>query len=120
MLKEIQLKILNDFPRPYFGNTISDSVLSCFLEDAEMDFEGYLKEIEKAERGEDAPTGFTGNQMDVDFYSNKAVIEALWFNEEGVNDGENFATVEVSLSEAKQLLLDWKKTLEDWKKSKPA
>ena len=89
-------------------------LLSCFLADARNDIESRLEEIEKAEKGQDVPTGIVSNSVDTNFYPNKAVITALWFNDEGVHDENNYASMEIPLSEAKQLLLDWQKALNEW------
>lgn len=59
-------------------------------------------------------SGFTGDAVDVEFYSDRAVIKELWpANEE---DGEP-ERVEPPLDQARQLLLDWQAALEQWCRS---
>lgn len=87
-------------------------LLSFFLEEAQWSIQDFLDEMEKAKGGEGVPTGYRCNSVDVSFYPNRAVIEALW--PEGGEDAEPEKT-ELSLAEARQLLLDWQIALKQWR-----
>lgn len=94
-----------------FAKFEPNSLLSFFLEDARGSIEDLLDEIEKAKLNEKAPTGFTGDHVDISFYPDRAVIEDLW-----PEDEDNPSQVILSLDEAKQLLLDWQIALANWRK----
>lgn len=98
--------IFEDEPQP------RSWLLAFFLEEARLDIQGFLDEIEKARRGVQVPAGFTTNSVDVEFFRDKAVIEELY-----PEDGEDAEpkNTELSLDEAERLLLDWKSMLEERK-----
>jgi hypothetical protein len=98
----------------YFPDESSpkDWLLSFFLEDSRTDIQMCLEEIRKAEKREVVPSGFTGNHVDIEFYPDRAIIEELY-----PEDEDNFRSIEISLTDVKQLLLDWKKTLNEWEKT---
>ena len=111
---KFHVKEVNNRPIAIFDNAPlpHSHLLSDFLEEARIgNVEDYLAEIEKAKNGHSLPTGFTGNSVDISFYSDHATIEELWPQNE-----DNPASIEISLEEAKQLLLDWQVVLENWKK----
>jgi hypothetical protein len=71
----------------------------------------YKRAIEKAEKGV-STEGNSGNAVGVDVFPDKLVIEELFY------EGDEPQMTEISLSEAKELLLEWEKELENWKKVK--
>ncbi len=94
------------------GSVKTEALVAGYLRDTELDFDGYLEEIEKAEQNRNIPTGITGNNVDVEFYPDKAIIEELY-----PADEDNFQSVEIPLQEAKRLLLEWQKVIEEWEKT---
>lgn len=86
-------------------------LLSSFLEEARPDVRRYLDELERAQSGESEPTGYTGDDVDVEFYADRAVIEELWPADEAAEPER----IEITLDQARQLLLDWKVALERWR-----
>lgn len=108
---KIITKEINGRPMAFVDSdsNLVDGLVASYLQDTELGFEDYLKEIEKAEQNIDIPTGFTGNNVDVEFYPDKAVIEELY-----PADENNFQSIEIPLSEAKRLLLEWKNIVEEW------
>ncbi len=108
----IEITEINEIPRPVLAYEEGSRkvVLEDFLFDARTDIDGYLNEISKAEENDDVPTGFTSNQVDASFFPNKAEIEHLWTEDE---NGE-LIFVEIPLTEARQLLLEWKRVLNNW------
>ena len=113
----IEITEINEIPRPVLAYEEGSRkiVLEDFLFDARTDIDGYLNEISKAEKNEGVPTGFTSNQVDASFFSNKAEIEHLWSEDE---NGE-LIFVEIPLTEVKQLLLEWKSVLNSWHQKNP-
>jgi len=86
-------------------------LLSSFLEEARPGVQRFLDEIERALRGESEPTGFTGDAIDVEFYSDRAVIEELW----PAGEDAEPQRIEIPLDQARQLLLDWQLAIEQWR-----
>lgn len=113
----IEITEINEIPRPVlpYEKGSRKVVLEDFLFDARTGIDDYLNEISKAEKNDGVPTGFTSNQVDVGFFPNKAEIEHLWCEDE---NGE-LIFVEIPLTEAKQLLLEWKSALNNWYERNP-
>jgi hypothetical protein len=87
-------------------------LLASFLEQARPHVQRYLDEIERARSGSSEPTGYTGDEVDVEFYADRAVIEELW---PSAGDDAEPERLELTLDEARQLLLDWQIALEQWR-----
>lgn len=105
MIDEHPVAVFDDEPPP--GNWL----LSTFLEEARTAIQDFLDEIERGRQGDGTPTGYTGNGIDVEFYPDRAVIEELW--SAGGDEAES-AKIEISLDQARQLLLDWRQALNHW------
>lgn len=118
----VQVKEINEIPRPVLPHKsgMEKVLLESFLFDARNSINDYLKEISKAANNETTPTGYSSNQVDVNFYPDHAFIEHLYINDNSEMDGENFASTEIPLSEAKQLLLEWQAALDKWYAEHPA
>jgi hypothetical protein len=89
-------------------------LLSAFLEEARTDVRRYLDELERAQKGESECTGYTGDDVDVEFYADRAVIEELWPT---AGEDAEPERIEIPLDQAQQLLLDWQIALEQWRRS---
>lgn len=87
-------------------------LLASFLEEARPDVRRYLDELERAQSGESECTGYTGDDVDVEFHADRAVIEDLWPAEGEDAEPER---IEIPLDQARQLLLDWQIVLEQWR-----
>lgn len=109
---KIEVKEINEIPRPILVDESGTRklVLEDFLFDARTSIDDYLKEISKAENDYPQPTGFTSNQVDSSFFSDRAEIEHLWCED----DNGELLFVEMPLQEVKQLLFDWKQALGEW------
>jgi len=86
-------------------------LLSSFLEEARTGVQDFLEEIERAQSGESERTGYTCDSVDVEFYSDRAVIKELWLT---TGEDAEPERIEITLDQARQLLLDWQVALEQW------
>jgi hypothetical protein len=76
----------------------------------------FLDEIERARSGEAESAGFTCNGVVVEFYRDRAVIEELY---PAAGEDAEPERIEISLNQARQLLLDWQAALERWQPQRP-
>ena len=111
VIKDVNSRPWAEFPEE---NETKGWLLSAFLEDARANPKDYLDEISRAEQNPGTATGYTGNHVDVEFNSDRAVIEDL-YPEPPDDEPEK---IEISLADAKQLLLDWEAAIKDWKPQK--
>jgi hypothetical protein len=87
-------------------------LLATFLEEARTGVQDFLDDLERVRNGKTTHAGYTGNGVDVEFYSDRAVIEELWPAEGEDAEPER---IEITLDQAQQLLLDWQIALEQWR-----
>lgn len=115
---KFHIETINERPVAVFDDETSpvNWLLSTFLEEARTAIQDFLDEIERGREGDGKPTGYTGNGIDVEFYPDRAVIEELW---PAAGDDDEPAKVEISLDQARQLLLDWRLALKHWSSTAP-
>jgi hypothetical protein len=87
-------------------------LLASFLEEARTGVQDFLGDLERVRSGKTTHTGYTGNGVDVEFYSDRAVIEELW---PAAGEDAEPERIEITLDQAQQLLLDWQIALEQWR-----
>ena len=91
-------------------------LLSSFLEEARTGMRDLLDEMERVQSGNSDRAGYTGDGIDVEFYTDRAVIEELW---PAAGENAEPERIEISLDQARQLLLDWQIALERWRSQHP-
>lgn len=98
---KVNYELINGIERPRVDIEESPEaeVLNCFLEDAQGSPQLYLDLISRSEKGEEI-LGSSSNQVGVDFYTDKVLIEHLWSTD---SNGQPLYA-EISLAEAKELV----------------
>jgi hypothetical protein len=90
-------------------------ILSSFLGDASWSEQMFIDMIDlglSSKNEKDIKvTGLTCDSIDIDIYSDRAVIEHLWLEAEDAKP----SSIEMPLEELRQLLLDWQIALKKWK-----
>jgi hypothetical protein len=90
-------------------------LLAFFLEEARTGVQDFLDDLERVRSGKTTHAGYRGNGVDVEFYSDRAVIEELWPAE---GEDAKPERIEIPLDQARQLLLDWRIVLEQWRQQR--
>ena len=90
-------------------------ILSNFLDDMYGQEDLYLGEIAKAEAGETI-LDLYNNRVNVQLYPDgRVILEELRYNAEDEANRGPPARTELTLAEAKQLILDWLAAKKEWK-----
>jgi hypothetical protein len=87
-------------------------LLTSFLEEARVAVEDFLSKIESVQSGKLDSAGCTGDGVEVEFYSDRAVIEELY---PAAGEDAEPERIEIPLEQARQILLDWQVALEQWR-----
>lgn len=105
----IPIAVFEDEPQP------KSWLLSSFLEEARVAVEDFLGKLDRVRRGEVDRAGCTGDGVDIVFYPDHVVIEELYPSAGGMEEPQR---VEISVSQARQLLSEWRAALENWRQTR--
>lgn len=105
-----QVAVFNKEPQP------RAELLSKFLEAIRPNPSSIFEEMEKAQTGNKLPAGYTYNDIDVDIFPDRVVLEELY---PASGDEDDAVSTELSLEETKKLVLDWQNSLDKWYKQNP-
>ena len=97
--------VFNEEPQSRAG------LLSKFLEAIRPNPNSILEEMGKAQSGNKLPAGYTYNDIDVDIFPDRVVLEELYPASGDEDDAEN---TELSLEETGKLVSEWQSALENW------
>lgn len=97
--------VFNEEPQPRAG------LLSKFLEAIRPNPDSILEEMEKAQTENKLPSGYTYNDIDVDIFPDRVILEEIY---PASGDEDDAESTELSLEEAKKLVSDWQLALENW------
>ena len=103
-------------PDPVFEEEVPPKswLLASFLSDMRGQEDLYLGAIEKAEAGATI-TDLYNNYIDAQLYPDgRVILEELRYNEQDEIDRGPPARIEITLVEAKQLILDWLAAKQEW------
>jgi hypothetical protein len=112
---KFRIEEVNQRPMAVFDDELPPKswLLTSFLEEARTGVQDFLDEIEFAKSGTVEHAGLTGDGVDVEFFSDRAVIKELW---PANGKDSTVARIEIPLEQARQLLLEWQIALESWRK----
>lgn len=105
-MNEQPVAVFDDEPSP------RDWLLSSFLEEVRDRVRLFIAEIERVQNGGVVLGGPTGDGVNIEVEPTRLVIEEL-YPEDG--DEAEPKRLELSLSEARQLLLEWQDALMKWR-----
>ena len=107
----IRVEVVDGTPKAVFEDEdpLRRALLPHFLLTAPYFVQDMLYELAVVERGSVESSGFESEHVCVQFFRDRVVIEA-WLPEE--RDGEEPDRLEISVQEAKLLLLEWGAALE--------
>ncbi len=99
-----------NFPFAVFeGDNEEAWVLGAYLKEASSFLHDMLEAVAQASTADHLPVQFTGNEVSLDLYPDRAVISALWIKDTEDKECE----VVVPLEEARRLLTEWQSVLDE-------